>query len=55
MRTKPTQFYQMAARAFRRLHGYDHDPRVLSDQKFMAGWQQGYLAARRAYRRPPNG
>jgi hypothetical protein len=47
MRRKPTDLYLKAARAFWRLHGYPPDPAVLSDQKFMAGWQQGYRAAMR--------
>jgi hypothetical protein len=47
MVSSPREFWKMAARAFKRIHGYEHDPARIEHQKFMAGWQQGYRAARR--------
>lgn len=50
-RSKPTEFYLKAARAFKRIHLYPNEPGNLVHEKFMAGWQQGYMAAKREARR----
>ena len=54
MRRNPTDFWLMALRAFKRLHGYEADRASVAHQKFLAGWQQGYRAAMRK-RRADNG
>jgi len=49
-RKKAFRLYMMALKAFQRLHGYAADTGKIEHQKFMCGWQQGYLAAERRIR-----
>jgi hypothetical protein len=44
------ELYQRACRAFRRIHGYPHDGGT-SDMRWLAAWQQGWLAGKRGQRK----
>ena len=43
------ELYRRAKRAFRRLHGYAYRAGEFGHGRFLCGWQQGWLAAKRKY------
>lgn len=48
---KATRLYNKALDAFKRAHAYYCDNRLVTHQKWMDGWQRGYVAGRRDQKR----
>jgi hypothetical protein len=46
-RKASAELYRRACRAFKRLHGWKPDG--VHDMRWLAAWQQGWLAAKRKY------